>query len=657
MNQLITIFKDVRSDEPFYVEIKEEFNRIINGNSKILINQIRTEQDKEKRSALKEKLPSVCFSGVFKWDGNPCNGKFKNRRDNQLVAHSSYVVIDFDHVQNIHELKKEIFKIPFIMASWISPSGDGIKALAKIKFPEKHREHYKSLLQYFEKYEVTADEKNVNPSRVCYESFDPDLLQKEENEVADYSDVIEPKVYQAKPMPYSPNHSLQTDEDKTYAKLKKWIENKGEMFVDGNRNNFLMKLASACNRTGISKDSTLTFLADDFLHGTDFSVKELQSVIKSVFDNYAHQFGVAKFQNNSIIDFKTKEVLDEKTFDCELPIKDLIYFKDVYGNLEERLKNGVSKGETTHYPLLDNHFRWMRREITIIHGYGNVGKTACALSLMLLKSIFCNYKWAIFNPENSPADFFYQDILEMFIGKPLDKKFPNCATDEEREAGKEFINEHFFYIYPKDDSPTPDYVLKRFMEVIIKHKVDGVLIDPYNQLIHDRQGNRDDLYLELFLNKVKRFAQNQDIFFIICAHPVKPQRLGSTKMYDEPSQYDLAGGAMWDNKSDNILCYHRPNFFTDPKDTWCTLTSQKIKKQKLNGLPGKVHFFFERFKSRYFELSGEPTGSEVGYNPLEVPFKRVGYEEKTHEENVPRPSAPMRNYYEPIKADEDELGF
>ena len=645
MNQIITIFKDVQDKVPHYLTLSKTFERIKNGQSRELNEKIRLEKDKEKRNLYKAKLPCILFSG-----------KFKTRHDKSLEEHSGYAILDFDDVPNIEDLKKEVFKQPFILSAWISPSGTGVKALAKIKYPKKHREHYKSLLKFFEEYEVSADEKNCNESRVCYESFDPDLLQKEENEVADYSDVIEPKVYQAKPMPYSPTHSLQTDEDKTYAKLKKWIENKGEMFVDGNRNNFLMKLASACNRTGISKDTTLTFLADDFLHGTDFSVKELQSVIKSVFENYAHQFGIAKFQNNSIIDFKTKEILDEKTFDCDLPIKDLIYFKDVYGNLEERLKNGVNKGETTHFPLLDNHFRWMRREVTIITGFGNAGKSTIALQLMLMKSIFFNYKWAVFNPENSPADFFYQDVAEMFAGKPFDLKHPNCATDEERETAKNFVNDHFFYIYPKDDSPTPDYVMKRFMEVIIKHKVDGVLIDPFNQLIHDR-GGRDDHYLEVFLNKTKRFAQNQDIFFVICAHPNKPQHSGSSKKYEEPTAYDLAGGAMWFNKSDNILCYNRPNFFIDPKDTWATFSSQKIKKQKLNGIPGKVNFFFDRIKSRFFEIQGEPTGYEVGYNPLEVPFKRAEPSQNTHEENLPRPSAPMRNYYEPIKSEEDTLDF
>ena len=660
MSSVITIFKDVNSKDPFYITIDKAFERIKNGQSKSLIEQIRLEPDKEKRNQLKAKLPSVLFSG-----------KFKDRSDKSIEEHSTFVILDFDHIANAVEFKTEIFKEPFVRSVWISPSGDGVKALAKIKFPNKHREHYKSLLKYLEKYGVSPDEKNINSARVCYESFDPEILQKEEKEVTEYQDVIAEKVYQPKPITI--NSSPATDEEKIYNNLKKWISNRGELFVEGNRNNFLMKLASACNRTGISRDVAMGFLASDFLHGTEFSVKELQNILKSVYENYAHQHGIARFQENAtgynsqIVNKETKEILDEKAFEISMPVKDLIYFKDVYANLEERLKNGTVKGETTYFPILDDHFRWMRREVTIVQGFGNHGKSFLTLQLMLLKSIFCDYKWAVFNPENSPADFFYQDLVEMYLGKPLDKSFPNCATDEEREKGKEFVNEHFFYIYPKDDSPTPDYVLKRFIEVIIKHKIDGVLIDPYNQLIHDRQGNRDDLYLELFLNKVKRFAQNQDIFFLMCVHPNKPQRSGSSKVYDEPSMYDLAGGAMWPNKVDNILCLHRPNYFIDPKDTWCTFSSQKIKKQKLNGVPGKINFVLDRFKSRYFELKNEPIGGEIGYNPLEQNY----VSQETQVETQPEPEtdilgnivtekpSPFHNWTEPLRiGDENEdLGF
>lgn len=620
---MITFFENIRSKNPFYNSIEFALERIKSGKSKLLVEKIRQEPDKEARDKLKEFLPCILFAGIF-----------RNRDDSSLKQHSSFCIIDFDHINNAVSLKQEVFKEPFVKAAWISPSGDGVKALVKIKHIDKHRQHYKSLLKHFESFSVSVDAKNINPARVCYESFDPDILCKDV--VTDFELFVEEKEYTKISIP-------ENNESKIYSKLKKWAATKGELFIEGNRNNFLMKMASACNRTGLAKESTLAYLAADYLHGSNFSIKELQGIINSVYKNYAGQHGIAKFTNTTNVKINDEpnepEVnISDETFVCDMPVKDLIYFKDVYENMEERLRNGISKGETTYFPILDNHFRWMRREVTIINGFGNQGKTSMLLQLLLFQSIFKNYKWVVFNPENSPADFFYQDIAEMYAGKQFDKHFPGSASDEEREKAKEFINDHFFYIYPKDDIPTPDYVLKRFMETIIKHKIDGVIIDPFNQMTHDRSG-RDDIYLEGFLNKVKRFAQNNDIFFVIVTHPNKPIRIynkqqGAEKIYEEPTAYDLQGGAMWNNKPDNILCYNRPNYFIDPSDVWCTFSSQRIRKQKLNGVPGKVNYIYDRFKCRYYELNDEPgdRDSTTGFNPLENMTEAIQIKNKNYYE-------------------------
>lgn len=598
---MITFFENAFGKQPYYKSLDFAFERIKAGKSKAKIERIRTEENSDKRNELKVYLPSVRFSG-----------EFSDSTDNSLIKHSGYVILDFDKTENCENLKQDIFKEPFTKAAWISPSGNGVKALVKIKYPEKHRQHYRSLMEYFKNTGISPDEKNINVSRICYESYDPKILVKDT--VTEYDKFIDEKTYVKIEI-----KSAETDEGKIYAKLKKWAETRGEFFVDGNRNNFLMKMAAACNRTGISKHSAFDFLAYDFVHGSSFSIKELQSVMDSIYTRYASSFNSTPFENS-------EHVITEHTFSCDMPVQDLIYFKDVWDNMQDRIDRGITKGETTHFKKLDNHFRWMRREVTVLNGYGNHGKSTMAYQLMLFKSVFCGYKWAIFNPENSPADFFYQDIAEMYVGKRFDRDFPNHATQDEIDKAKKFINDHFFYIYPKDESPTPEYVLKRFMETIIKHKIDGVVIDPFNQMVHDRSG-RDDHYLESFFNMVKRFAQNNDIFFLIVTHPKSPVRSASSKIYEEPTAYELAGGAMWNNKPDNMLCYHRPNYFIDPKDTICTFGSQRIRKQKMNGIGGKVWFYYNVSKSRFFELESDVELEERdrgdGFNPLEKQAQNV----------------------------------
>jgi hypothetical protein len=76
----ISLFKSLYSTVSYKIEIEEALERIRNGSSKELIEQIR-KGDKEK----KKQLPAVCF-----------NGTFTSRNDNSLIEHSGLCVLDFD---------------------------------------------------------------------------------------------------------------------------------------------------------------------------------------------------------------------------------------------------------------------------------------------------------------------------------------------------------------------------------------------------------------------------------------------------------------------------------------------------------------------------------------------------------------------------------
>ena len=118
---MITAYKNIYATEPFYLTIDKALERIKSGKSKQMVTDIRTTQDKDKASELKKNLPSICFSG-----------KFTERKDECLVEHSGYLILDFDHVEDIDYKKHEVFKYEFVKAAWVSPSGNGVKALVKI---------------------------------------------------------------------------------------------------------------------------------------------------------------------------------------------------------------------------------------------------------------------------------------------------------------------------------------------------------------------------------------------------------------------------------------------------------------------------------------------------------------------------------------------
>jgi len=576
--KLITAYTNYwATDKPFYITIEQALERIKNGASKDLIELIRNgDQD------LKKYLPCILFSG-----------KFSERKIAGLLEYSNFICLDFDKVDATW--KEYLKKINFIYAAWISPSGNGVKAIVKVS-TDNHLGHFQALSKEFH----NLDKSGKDVSRICFESYDPDIyINPSPSIFAGEEDVERRSVTITTP---------ETNEERIYGYMKRWAEKHGEYFIEGNRNNFITRMAAFGNRAGISEASCKYFLGFDYGGSSDFTREELDKTVTGVYKRYGPQFGTAQFEKEEVVNVSTGEVYNSKELlEADIEIEDVIYFSDVYQSLKDLREHGQLKGETTHFPELDIKFRHNKKEVTVIGGYGNAGKSTFITQLDLIKAKKDGKKYCVFSPENYPTEHYYKDIVQMYVGKSVEKGRYNSMSDLELEEAYDFVNEHFFYVYPKNDKPTPDYILKRFTEVKIKHNVDGVLIDPFNQL-SNAWGARDDKYLEEILPKFKRFAQNADVYFRICAHPVKPSK-NKNGEYEAPTYFDLAGGAMWSNMADNILAYHRPLFFIDKMNPLCEIHSQKIKKQQMTGILGTTEWHYDYASYRF---------REKGFSPLDA---------------------------------------
>ncbi len=115
----VTFFKDVfDKNAPHHVNIMTALDRIKTGQSKTTIDDVRS-GDKE----AKKKLPVVCFSG-----------EFESRADDALFEHSGFIVLDFDHI-DVAQAKGALATDAHIFSCWVSPSGDGLKALVRVTNP------------------------------------------------------------------------------------------------------------------------------------------------------------------------------------------------------------------------------------------------------------------------------------------------------------------------------------------------------------------------------------------------------------------------------------------------------------------------------------------------------------------------------------------
>lgn len=584
---LVSMFKQARYDKELrefpvavHVKLKSVFDHIRSEKSMPLIEEVRMQPTKDLSNEVKvNKLPIICFSG-----------EIKGTRDTKnFLKHSGLICLDFDGIapEDVKMVKESIFTKPFVVACFTSPSGKGVKVIIRIADGEKHAEHYLALLKEF----PDADKSTKDRVRACFQCADKEILV---NYFAEpYSKIIENVQVMVKS-----GESLNSNKD--FNRIEKWLEKRNNVYQSGNRNNFIFALASACCRFGIDEREAIGLITDNYLSkDTEYTVKEMTTGVSSAYKR--NKFGSAEFSNDILVD---RETVKEVEVDLNEEIADVLYGEDCFEDALSLYHKGYESAEPTGIPEINHLFKWKRGEVTLLSGIGNFGKSEWLKFMTLNKSAVDGTKWAFFSPENFPAHEFYHDYTETVVGANCTPKnadgTPNLdrPSEEIYTAAYNFVSEHFFYIYPKTISPTPEYIASRFLELIIKEKVDGVIIDPFNQMANDYQG-RDDKYLETFLSECSRFAIKNNVYYLIVAHPHKLQKDKDTKAYPVPDVFDLAGGAMWNNKMDNIIVFHRPNHHTDVMDRTCEIHTKKIRRQKIVGMKGSIQFDYNRKKRRY----------------------------------------------------------
>lgn len=264
MPERFSVFRNIGHTKQGHVKTMPwVVERIRQGANAGLIERIRAISEKAKRDELKKGLTSICFSGIF-----------RRREDKSIVEHSGYMVADFDHVSDLQALRDTLSGDPFTCLMFTSPSGDGLKVVVKVPpIAKEHKGRFLALMEHYGREDF--DPKNGNLSRVCYESWDPDVYYNPDAEV--FTDRIEHQVYDfAHDRPRVILHS----DDQVIARLLKWAERKHPI-TEGQRNNNVFKLASAMNRCGVAKVNADTFLAQYAQDG--FPASEIAAIVNSAY--------------------------------------------------------------------------------------------------------------------------------------------------------------------------------------------------------------------------------------------------------------------------------------------------------------------------------------------------------------------------------------
>jgi twinkle protein len=144
---------------------------------------------------------------------------------------------------------------------------------------------------------------------------------------------------------------------------------------------------------------------------------------------------------------------------------------------------------------------------------------------------------------------------------------------------------------------TPDSLIKTAKGLVQKYGVRGVLMDPWNEFLHQVPSNkREDQYLAEVLGKITRFARECDVHVWIVAHPHQMEKDRRDGTYPVVKPYDINGGAMFHNKTFNMLSVHRPD---SGAIGYTEIHVQKIKFWGETGYPGMVGLILDPITGQY----------------------------------------------------------
>lgn len=256
-------------------------------------------------------------------------------------------------------------------------------------------------------------------------------------------------------------------------------------------------------------------------------------------------------------------------------------------------------------------------QMTIVTGIPSHGKSTFidALRVNLWRE-FQIPSMAI-SPENWPVETHVRQIIEMLAGRNFYE-----MTADDLLYYMEQARKGFYFIMPEKDEDMMDVgtVLEKARTLIFREGIRILVIDPWNELAHYiPPGQREDQYISDQLAKIRRFARERGIHVFLIAHPRNLQK-NAKGSYDVPTAYDIAGGAMWRNKADNILCVFRPDIKTNDVEVHV----QKIRFQR-NGRHGSVlKFRFNPFTSTYYAKKED--GEVIETSPPPAPPENGSYE-------------------------------
>lgn len=246
------------------------------------------------------------------------SGTFTERRASCLIDYSNYIVLDFDDVADVESLKEAVKKMSYTLMAFISPSGQGLKVIVEVDSDAtRHGLAFNQLQSYYSaiaEHEIDSSGKDI--CRAMFLSHDPDAYWNEKNEV--FHIITDEEIGQSIEVKFN-NLLAYTD--------------KGGTYEEGNRNNYLLRLAIVCNRAKMLYEDALMIILERF---PDLTKDEIRTVVKN-----GYKYAVIKPLENRSQTVRTAQMVGTVNLHDLSPKNSPLIPEEVYENLPSILKRAT----------------------------------------------------------------------------------------------------------------------------------------------------------------------------------------------------------------------------------------------------------------------------------------------------------------------------
>ena len=223
--------------------------------------------------------------------------------------------------------------------------------------------------------------------------------------------------------------------------------------------------------------------------------------------------------------------------------------RDLYKDVNDLYEGKGHERFDVGFINLDQIFHITKPMFVVVTGVPNSGKSSLVYDMAMNLAKIHDHKFVIYSPEHSLA-LNLKRMIEKYCEKPFDDFFPNRLSFDEMVSALKFIQDHFYFIDKKEDSPDIKWILEKARICVDEFDIDCLITDPYNEINPARTTFSETEHISVMISDIKRFNRETKTYTFMVAHPNKQIRDPESGMFKVKSLYEISGSSHFNNKCD-----------------------------------------------------------------------------------------------------------